>query len=205
MIRTIILDLGRVLIPFDFQRGYTLMSRRCGLPAEEVRNRIAATGIVPEYESGRVESEEFVRQIGACLGINIDCDEFSEIWGAIFLPDTLVPEEFVVALRRNYRMVLLSNTNALHYSLLQRQYSILRHFDAYVLSYEVNAMKPEPAIYRAALAAARCEPAECFFTDDMPPYVEGAREQGIDAVLFQGFDQLRTELSRRGVVWEEQS
>ena len=202
MIRSIIFDLGRVLIPFDFQLGYSRMAQRCGLSAEEVRNRLAHTGIVPEFEHGRVESHDFVRQVGDCLGITIGYDEFSEIWGAIFLPQTLVPEEFVVALRSKYRMVLLSNTNALHYSMLERRYSILKHFDAYVLSYAVNSMKPEPAIYRAAIAAAQCEPAECFFTDDMGPFVEAALSHGIDAVQFKDFDQLRAELSGRGVVWD---
>lgn len=203
MIRTIILDLGRVLIPFDFERGYQRMAQRSGLPSDEIRSRIHATGIMTEYESGRVSSPAFADAIGRALGIPLDYEEFCEIWSSIFLPHTLLPEEFVVSLRRNYRTVLLSNTNEIHYSMLRRTYPILGHFDAYILSYEAKAMKPEPAIYQATLAAAQCAPGECFFTDDMPDYVEGARRLGIDAVQFQGYEKLRADLETRGVRWLE--
>lgn len=201
MIRTIIFDLGRVLIPFDFERGYAQMAARSGLTAEEIRERIHASGVVPEYECGRIESGAFVRTIGKTLGVELSVDEFSRMWSSIFLPHTLVPEEFVESLRRKYRMLLLSNTNELHYATLWETYPILRHFDAYILSHEVKAMKPEPAIYEATLRQADAAPGECFFTDDMAPFVEGARRHGIDAVQFQGYEKLRDDLTRRGVSW----
>lgn len=177
------------------------MGERIGMPAPEVRERIHAAEIVPAYESGLVSSPDFVDAIARALGAKIDYEEFCAIWSSIFLPHTLVPEEFVAALRRNYRTVLLSNTNEIHYRMLQRTYPILSHFDAYVLSYEVKSMKPEPAIYEATLAVAQCAAGECFFTDDMPDYVAGARRAGIDAVQFQGFDKLQADLAARGVRW----
>jgi putative hydrolase of the HAD superfamily len=87
--------------------------------------------------------------------------------------------------------------------MIRARYPILRHFDAYVLSYEVGAMKPEPRIYAAAIEAAQCAPQECFFTDDIPEYVEGARQAGIDAVVFEGAEALERELRARGVVWDQ--
>jgi putative hydrolase of the HAD superfamily len=78
----------------------------------------------------------------------------------------------------------------------------MRHFDDTILSHEVGAMKPEPKIYEAAIEAARCRPEECFFTDDMPAFVEGARQHGIDAVQFTGLPQLENELRARGIQWD---
>jgi putative hydrolase of the HAD superfamily len=72
-----------------------------------------------------------------------------------------------------------------------------------VLSYEVKAMKPDPRIYAAAVEAARCAPQECFFTDDIPEYVEGARRAGIDAVVFEGQEALERELAARGVLLDQ--
>jgi FMN phosphatase YigB (HAD superfamily) len=43
------------------------------------------------------------------------------------------------------------------------------------------------------------EPGECFFTDDIPDYVEGARRMGIDAVQFESHEQIVGELRARGV------
>ncbi len=102
---------------------------------------------------------------------------------------------------RNYRLVLLSNTNAIHFEMIRENYSFLRHFHSLVLSYEVGAMKPLPRIYRRAIEEAGCRPEECFFTDDISAYVEGARAQGIDAVRFESAAQIEAELRQRGVVW----
>jgi HAD superfamily hydrolase (TIGR01509 family) len=96
--------------------------------------------------------------------------------------------------------VLLSNTNRIHFEGILANYPLLRHFDRYVLSYEVGAMKPDTLIYEKAIKAAGCRPEECFFTDDIEEYVEGAKRMGIDAVQFQSAAQIREELSLRGVL-----
>ncbi|MBL0160050.1 MAG: HAD family phosphatase [Bryobacterales bacterium] len=201
MLRTLIFDLGRVLISFDFQRGYTLMGELCGLPSATVRERLFSGSLVTEYESGQIGNHEFHRRVQALLETPIAYEQFCEVWSSIFLPDTLIPEPLIAALHAKYRMVLLSNTNGIHFEGLRTTRTILRHFDAYVLSHEVKAMKPSPLIYAKAIEEARCAPAECFFTDDIPAYVEGAKLAGIDAVQFQSAEQIEAELRARGVDW----
>ena len=78
---------------------------------------------------------------------------------------------------------------------------LLRHFHHLILSYEIGAMKPQPAIYRAALQRAECLPSECFYTDDIAPYVEAARHMGIDAVRFESREQIEKEMRDRGIRW----
>ncbi len=202
MIRCVIFDLGRVLVPFDFQIGYRLMSEHCGLAPEEVRGRISSDGLVKGFESGEFDEFEFHRRLEGLLETKVTHERFREIWYSVFLPHTLIPESMVAGIRRNLRTVLLSNTNPIHYSMLYERFPILRHFDAYILSHEVGAMKPLPKIYEAAIRAAGCEPAECFFTDDVPEYVEGAKRAGIDAVQFESCEQIQRELKARGVSWD---
>ncbi len=67
-------------------------------------------------------------------------------------------------------------------------------FDVIVGSAGVRLVKPDPAIYRLAAARLGVDPAECFFTDDLPANVEGARATGLHAVLFTGRDALVAEL-----------
>ncbi|HNY41511.1 MAG TPA: HAD family phosphatase [Bryobacteraceae bacterium] len=201
MIKTVIFDLGRVLVDFDFMRGYKTMSAMSGLDVEEVRQRFHSSGIANEFESGVITEREFEERTQRMLGTSIPHERFEEIWFSVFLPGTLMPEAVVEGIRRNHRTLLLSNTNAMHFRGLKQQYRILDHFDAYVLSHEVGAMKPQPAIYEAAIRAAGCQPGECFFTDDVAEYAEGARRHGIDAVQFTGAAQAMEELSRRGVSW----
>ncbi|MCS6952279.1 MAG: HAD family phosphatase [Bryobacterales bacterium] len=199
MIRAVIFDLGNVLVPFDTRRGYEALAAVNGLPPEEVKRRIAATGLVPPFERGEVSPEEFVRRLSAALHLEVSYERFCELWSSIFLPETLVPESLVEGLKRRSRLLVLSNTNAIHFAMIQQRYPILRHFDDHVLSYEMGYLKPAPEIYRAAIARAGCAPEEIFFTDDLEANVEAARREGIDAVRFESAEQLKRELERRGL------
>jgi FMN phosphatase YigB (HAD superfamily) len=201
VIKTVIFDLGKVLIPFDFSRGYLAMEKFCDHKAAEIPKRIAATDLVHRFETGLVEPRDFVEQLSRLLELRIGYEQFCEIWSSIFLPDTLIPESLLAGIGERYRMLVLSNTNAIHFEMVRRNYAWLRHFDDLVLSYEVKAMKPSPAIYREAIARAQCRPEECFFTDDIEAYVEGARHEGIDAVQFKSCAQLERDLTARGIRW----
>lgn len=199
--RTLIFDLGRVLIPFDFQRGYDQLMPLCRLEAADIQQRLRTCGIVRQFESGEIEAREFVRRFGETLGFEIEYERFCGIWSSIFSPEPLLDESFLESLRKRYRLVLLSNTNAIHFEMLDRTYPLLRQFDSRILSFKVGAQKPEPEIYHAAIEAAQCRPEECFFTDDIAEYVEAARAHGIDAVQFESRVQLENELRARGVEW----
>jgi len=155
---------------------------------------------VDRFESGGIAPHDFVRELSTLLGLQIAYEDFCEIWSCIFLPDPLIPESMLAGIARRYRMLLLSNTNPIHFTMLKQCYPLLRHFHAFVLSYEVGAMKPLPAIYRRAIEEAMCRPEECFYTDDIAAFVEAARAQGIDAVQFESCAQLERELNARGML-----
>jgi FMN phosphatase YigB (HAD superfamily) len=202
VIKTVIFDLGKVLIPFDFSRGYRAMEKFCAYPAAEIPQRIGATDLVHRFETGLIEPRDFVAQLSHMLDLRVTYEQFCEIWSSIFLPATLIPEALLAGIGARYRLLVLSNTNAIHFDMVRQSYPLLRHFHDLVLSYEVKAMKPSPAIYREAIARAQCRPEECFFTDDIPAYVEGARREGIDAVQFESCAQLERDLAARGIRWQ---
>jgi putative hydrolase of the HAD superfamily len=201
VIRAILIDLGKVIVPFDFAIGYKAMQALCGTAPDILRERIRETGLVPQFEQGLIDSGDFVKRLCTHLRLEIGFVEFCDIWNSIFARETLLPEAFIVALHENYRLILVSNTNAIHFGMIRDNFPIMRHFDRWVLSYEVNAMKPAPQIYESAIEAARCRPEECFFTDDLAENVDAAQSLGIDAVQFHDYAQLRSELQARGVVW----
>lgn len=199
--KAVIFDLGNVLVHFDFRPAYEALERLCPYRAAEIRARLAPTGLVQRLETGLVEPREFVAELERVLDLRIGYDEFRHIWFSIF-SDALVPESMLVGLKARYRLLLLSNTNALHFEMLREHYPLLRHFDHLILSYEVKAMKPQPQIFQAAVACAGCLPEECFYTDDIAEYVQAARRLGIDAVRFESAAQLQAEMRARGIRWE---
>jgi epoxide hydrolase-like predicted phosphatase len=200
--RTIIFDLGKVLIPFDFSRAYQAIEAACPFPAREIAARIHATGWNRRLETGAVDSEAFVESIARELAIRCSYSEFRAIWNSIFLSETLIPDEMLAGLRRRYRLLLLSNTNAMHFESIQANYPILRHFHDYVLSYRVGMVKPDPAIYRHAASLAGCPVEECLFIDDLPENVAGAELVGMPAIQFSSLDQLERDFTARGIRWD---
>ena len=109
---------------------------------------------------------------------------------------------FDESLAGRYRLLLLSNTNAIHWQMIRANYPMLQYFHDCVLSFEERAMKPDPVIYRVLLARAGCQAEEYFFTDDIALNVEGARLMGIDAVQFESPAQLEREMASRGIHWD---
>lgn len=199
MIKTVIFDLGGVIVPLDFQRGYAAIEPLCRCPAEEIPKRLGSTDLMDRFEIGQVEPEEFVQGMCKLLDLELDFEQFREVWGAIFPPNTLIPESLLEALRGRHRLLLLSNTNAIHFPYIRENYPLLRHFDHFVLSYEVGALKPAPEIYHEAIAHAGCRAEECFFIDDVAGNVEAARREGMDAAQFVSCEQLKKDLKERNI------
>jgi glucose-1-phosphatase len=200
MIKALIFDLGNVIVPFDFTRGYQAISPYTPFPPDDLPLRIAETGVVPSYERGEVSSRDFFQALTTALQLNLPYPDFCDLWSTIFLPDPLIPDNLLADLHSRYRLVLLSNTNEIHFEMIRRTYPILRHFDALVLSYQARAMKPDPRIYEAAILQAGCPPEECFYTDDVLEFVEAGRRCGLDAVPFTGARDLERHLRERGML-----
>src|SRR4249920_2141739 len=97
MHRAILFDLGRVLVHFEFQRGYRALEGLCPYSAAEIPRRLAGTGLVERFETGLVEPRDFVEQMSRILDLRVDYDRFCEIWSCIFTHE-LLPESLLEGL-----------------------------------------------------------------------------------------------------------
>ncbi len=198
--RAIFFDLGNVLAPFDFTRAFASLEAASPLSILEMRERLKTTTLINDYECGRITDEAFVDAMRSTLQLDVTFEQFDVIWNSIFLPPTLVPESLLLDLRERYTLLLLSNTNGLHFRFLEKHYPHVAHFHHLVLSHEVGAEKPDPAIYLRALETAGVAPGEAFFTDDLQPNIDAARALGIDAEQFVGVPALEDHLRGRGIL-----
>src|ERR1700722_9002649 len=112
--KALLFDLGRVLIPFEFNRAYRAMEALTGLETAEIRGKLAATTLFRQFETGLMEPEAFAAEVMRILGFECGLTEFGRIWNSIFLPETLVPEAAIRDLQSRYRLIIVSNTNQLH-------------------------------------------------------------------------------------------
>lgn len=155
--------------------------------------------LIDEIERGQISGEEMHRLFRAELGFSGDYPAFRRLWCDHFALDRPV-ESLYRRLARERAVYLLSNTNRLHYDYIRGHYAFPRYAAGAVLSYRLGLRKPEPAIYRAALAAARVAPAEALLIDDRPENVDGAVAVGMRAVRFLGVARLRSELGALGLL-----
>ncbi|MBM3723925.1 MAG: HAD family phosphatase [Acidobacteria bacterium] len=200
MIKALLFDLGGVIVPLDFQQLKRNFATLSGRSIPELEVRLAATDLPVRYERGDLDSASFHAELSRTIGLDLDFPAFDRLWNSLFPPGTLLPESLFQTLKQTHRLILLSNTNELHFRHLRATLPHLSHFHGFVLSYEVRVMKPDPGIFARAIEAAGCAPEECFYIDDVEKYVEGARTAGIDAVRFESAEQVERELRKRGVL-----
>ncbi len=93
------------------------------------------------------------------------------------------------AARRGLRLALLSNAPAELADHLDRL-PWLQLFAPRLFSGRLGTVKPEPAIYIAALDALRARPGDVTFVDDRPANVDAAQRLGLRAVRFTHSGQL---------------
>lgn len=95
-----------------------------------------------------------------------------------FYPDA---REGIAFLGRGRGVYLLSNAMPSLKRVFQNA-GILELFDDALISTDVGAAKPDPAIYRALLARDDLDPAACAFVDDRLDNLEAARALGMRAI-----------------------
>jgi len=195
----IVFDLGNVLISFDYNmiiERFNAVSP--GLGDKFLENYKANYFIHRKFERGEIPEEDFIKRMLEVLEYKIDREKFINDYSKIFKINddvaSLLPE-----LKKKYLLVLLSNTDALHREYGWKDFPFLKYFDKFILSYEVNAVKPEEKIYRAAESFTKKPSYEHIFIDDIAEYVQGAKNAGWDAVQFTGYEKLVSDLREREI------
>jgi putative hydrolase of the HAD superfamily len=198
-IRTVLFDLGNVLIRFSHDRMFAQIGELCGLPAAEVRRHLGESGLQLDLERGRVTSAHVHAFLSSLSPRSFSEADLAAACSDIFEPNPGMPEVVEQLKSLGMRLVLLSNTCEWHFEFVRPRYPLLECFDAFVLSYQAGAIKPEPRIFSVAVSQIGCDPAECLYTDDIPAYVAAGASHGLDAVIFTNAESLKIELRSRGV------
>jgi len=193
-------DLGNVILDFDHRRSARQMAAVADVDAERVWQVVFESDLLRRYELGRIGTPEFYDAFCAATGSRPDFDALVEAGCAMFDANATILPVVAQLEAAGHRLGILSNTNPSHWNYCAGQFEILRSaFEVTILSYEVHALKPDPAIYRVARDRAGVPAEDVFFVDDRTDNVEGARQAGFDAVLYTDTIALVRDLRRRGV------
>ena len=195
--KTVIFDIGNVLVHFSYQQMLERLAHHYNVPAERVRQMFVEEGLSARYESGKVSTEEMFLELGGLSALTPHSDLIVEAMGDIFHENSSIVPIVHALKKQGKRLIILSNTSPIHWNYIKENFSIVDLFDERVLSFEVGAIKPQKEIYEAALLKAACAPEECFYTDDIIEYVTIARTFGIDAEQYLDTPTLKKQLLLR--------
>lgn len=199
-IEGVLFDIGGVLLDFDHMKSCRALGARSGLEPKEVYRRLFKSGLETEFDLG-MSSELFYKKALKALGVSPDTisyKAFIEIWGAIFT-ERVEMRELVAKLRGTTRLFILSNTNAIHYSYIEENFSWFKEFEASFLSFELGLRKPNPAIFKAVIDGMGLSPSSILYIDDIEGHVTAAKEAGIESMLFTTTEALRTVFKKAGL------
>lgn len=197
-IKAIFFDLGNVIVRFDatiLEKEYAPYSK---VDSSKFVDYILDSDNVNRYMEGKLTSSQFYSKTCRLFKMKIGFNEFYRIWNSIFYPYPEM-EEIVKTIRKKYmgiKLILISNTNEMHYEFLKREYKILGLMDASIVSHKIGRQKPHPDIFTRALKAAGTKSKETFYTDDRPELIDAARVMGIRAFTFTDPGNLRKQLSK---------
>jgi putative hydrolase of the HAD superfamily len=191
------LDIGRVVLDFDFAPLLAKVAPLTRLSVEEIVTWFRKAELQEAFETGRISPEDFVREVKEALLLDMTDRDFVEAWNSIFT-ETEGMESLLGELSPRIPLIAGTNTNALHLAHIRTNHAALSRFDDVVASCEIGHRKPESAFYRELVSRAGVSPERLFFADDLEANVAGAKAVGLQAILFEGAGPLREHLESLG-------
>jgi glucose-1-phosphatase len=200
-IRTIIFDIGRVLVRLNLSRATTGLAKGLSLGPEELWSAIERDPRWRDWQEGRMSEQAWYLNLTSRLGVTMDFAQFKEVWNSALDPEPIHPNSLFEGLSNHYRLGLLSNTDPIHVAHLESTYEFFRYFPPTVRTYScvAGACKPSPVIYAEALRACKAKAAETVYIDDIPAFVAAAQRLGMAGIHFQSGGQLHQDLADLGV------
>lgn len=180
MIKNIVFDFGDIFINLDKKLfAEELQKIHISQESEEV------LPILQQYEMGLVSTDKFLVFFEERL--HVSQDKLKRAWNSILLDFPKERLRFIQNLSesKKYRLFLLSNTNDLHISWIQKNWGMEQYnafkicFEQFYLSHEINLRKPNNNIYEFVLTTNDLAPKETLFIDDTKENTDAAKALGI--------------------------
>ncbi|BCU78719.1 HAD family phosphatase [Luteolibacter sp. LG18] len=170
-------DIGRVLLDFDFESSLArLLPEGIDDPHGRLERLLERKD---DFEAGRIPEDEFIAWAIERLETRATPDDFRHAWRNIFTPNEPMWSVVDRLADAGHRLILFSNINSIHCPWIFETYPRFSRFHGAVLSFEVGAIKPEPAIYEHAIQTYGLVPEEVIYIDDMEANVTAGRALGM--------------------------
>jgi 2-haloacid dehalogenase len=126
---------------------------------------------------------------------------FNERWlDAMGEPMTETIEILRQLKKSGYPIYGLSNWSVEKFNLVKHRFDFLALLDDYVISGQVQQIKPEPDIFHTLLKRINRSPENCLFIDDSLENIKTANKLGFKTIHFQSAQLLTRDLEQFGII-----
>jgi len=199
-IRAVILDYGEVLCHLPTAENIEFLARTFRIDPQSFLPIYLKTRA--PYDRGDVLPGAYWEKFAAQAGVTIDDRTVEQLrqvdvdmWSRPNEPMIRWLQELHAA---GFKTAILSNMPTDMADHVRKKFAWIAHFDHQIFSAEVRSVKPEPAIYRHAIATLGVKPSEALFIDDREENLEQARAIGVRTIRFQSVEQLSNDLRALG-------
>lgn len=195
-IKAIIFDLGKVVFDLSFNRVFQSWGNASGISVDEIKGKFEFDNHFDWFEKNEISGEQFRTHVSKKLGMTISAEDFDKGWNDLYLDAYPGIETMLMNLKSRYRLIALTNTNAIHAPIWKEKYKdVLEHFEKVYSSHELFTRKPETKIYEIALDYLKLHADQTLFLDDNLNNINGAKSIGISTLLVSSFEQMIQDLS----------
>jgi putative hydrolase of the HAD superfamily len=199
--RSIVFDLGKVVFDLSFDRVFKSWATSSGKQFNEIKSRFVFDELSDMFERNEISPEQFRTKVLRRLDVKLSDKDFDKGWCELYLDTYGDIGNLLMGLKRNYKLVALTNTNAIHHEVWSVNYAeTLQHFEKIFSSHEIGTRKPEEKSFKIVLDYLQCKPAETIFLDDNADNINGAGELGIATILVTSQVKMREELLKNGLL-----
>jgi putative hydrolase of the HAD superfamily len=199
MIKNIIFDLGGVIYDIRYENIPEAFARMGAGNLVALYSKAKQTDFIDQYEEGLISSDEFCEKIRQISSVPLTNEQIRDAWNAILIDVPAPRVDFLLELKKKYKLYLFSNTNQFNYECftahLKQKYGFdffETIFQAAYFSHILHLRKPKEEGFRRIIQEQQLNPAETLFIDDSPQHIEGARRCGLQAYHLQDGETIET-------------
>lgn len=189
--KALIFDMGGVLVDLDIEDCKRAFKEDLGFyRIDEIIDPCHQKGIYGDLEEGVISPEEFRKAVLAESRTGACPDDVDKAMWHILTGIEPYKVEMLKRLAQSYDLYMLSNNNAICLPRSRRIFAeagipLEDMFRKCYFSFEMRALKPSEAFYKAVMEDIGTEPENMLFVDDSQKNVDGAVAAGLPAVYYE--------------------
>ncbi|MFA4818873.1 MAG: HAD-IA family hydrolase [Patescibacteria group bacterium] len=195
MIKAIFFDSGDVIVREGFNPGIVEYEKKYSLLPGSLYKSAHDRQYWKDFTLGNISENEYFADVADDYKkAKIDTTDFKKIIQDNFkLNEELL--DFLMTIKNKFILGVISNHPKEFFEWCRQYFGWDKIFTVYAVSGDLHVRKPDKRIFDYAVKKAGVAGGECIYVDNRSDRIEGAQLAGMQVIIYQNINQLKTDLS----------